>query len=388
MVGPADGADVLDDLMTLADQSLIQRDETPPAPGSGSGCSRPSARSRSIASGGGRGRRRRSDDAMPRPTSPWPRPPRRTCPGPTSRAGSIGSPWSTRTCAPPSAGRSTRARPTWRSASSRRCGGSGSRTDGWSRPPSSPNGPSAMPGADQPTTTRVAALSAAGGIAYWHGRPEDAHRHYEEQLALARRLDDLAGQADATWNLCFDRYIAEDPASSAGAAAGRAADVRAARRRARRGAHRLVGDGGRVVRVTVHGPSARAHGARRAVRPPRRSPGTARRTRAPSPGPTSTTATCRPRAAGSSGRSSARPRSGTWRGRRSPCPLRRCSRTWPTARRMARPCSAPTRISASCTGSRPPWRYRTCWASATRTRRRGPRSARHATRRRSSVDGR
>lgn len=71
-----------------------------------------------------------------------------------------------------------------------------------------------MPGADQPTTTRVAALSAAGGIAYWHGRPADAHRHYEEQQALARQLGDVAGEADATWNLCFDRYIGADPEES------------------------------------------------------------------------------------------------------------------------------------------------------------------------------
>lgn len=69
----------------------------------------------------------------------------------------------------------------------------------------------AMTAAVPPTRARIAALSAAGGIAYWHGRPADAHRHYEEQLSLARHLGDLAGEADATWNLCFDRYITDDP---------------------------------------------------------------------------------------------------------------------------------------------------------------------------------
>ena len=70
-----------------------------------------------------------------------------------------------------------------------------------------------MPGAGRPTLARVGALSAAGGIAYWHGRPDDARRHYEEELALARQLGDIPGEADATWNLCFDRSLVDDPAA-------------------------------------------------------------------------------------------------------------------------------------------------------------------------------
>ena len=68
----------------------------------------------------------------------------------------------------------------------------------------------AMPGADAPTPARLAALSAAGGIAYWQGRREDSFRHYREELELARQLGDIAAEADAIWNLSFERFIADD----------------------------------------------------------------------------------------------------------------------------------------------------------------------------------
>jgi hypothetical protein len=67
-----------------------------------------------------------------------------------------------------------------------------------------------MPGSDAPTATRMAAVTAAGGIAYWHGRAEAATRYYGEQLRLARELGDVAAEADAAWNLSFEEYIAED----------------------------------------------------------------------------------------------------------------------------------------------------------------------------------
>jgi predicted ATPase len=67
-----------------------------------------------------------------------------------------------------------------------------------------------MPGADAPTVARLAALSAAGGIAYWQGRREDSFRHYREELDLARQLGDVAAEADAIWNLSFERFIADD----------------------------------------------------------------------------------------------------------------------------------------------------------------------------------
>ena len=67
-----------------------------------------------------------------------------------------------------------------------------------------------LPGADAPTAARMAAVTAAGGIAYWHGRPEDAIRHYGDQLRLAQQLGDVRAEADAAWNLSFEKYIAED----------------------------------------------------------------------------------------------------------------------------------------------------------------------------------
>ena len=67
-----------------------------------------------------------------------------------------------------------------------------------------------MPGSDAPTRARMAAVAAAGGIAYWHGRPVEATRHYGEQLRLARELGDVAAEADAAWNLSFEKYIADD----------------------------------------------------------------------------------------------------------------------------------------------------------------------------------
>ncbi len=71
-----------------------------------------------------------------------------------------------------------------------------------------------MPGADAPTPARLAALSAAGGIAYWQGRREDSFRHYREELELARHLGDVAAEADATWNLSFEPFVADDGAAA------------------------------------------------------------------------------------------------------------------------------------------------------------------------------
>jgi predicted ATPase/class 3 adenylate cyclase len=67
-----------------------------------------------------------------------------------------------------------------------------------------------MPEGDRPTAARLAAVTAAGGIAYWHGRRDDSTRHYKEELRLARILGDAAAEADATWNLAFEPYVAGD----------------------------------------------------------------------------------------------------------------------------------------------------------------------------------
>lgn len=68
----------------------------------------------------------------------------------------------------------------------------------------------AMPGADAPTAARLAALAAAGGIAYWHSETRVAQGHYEAQLALAEQLGDAVAAADATFSLIFTRYIGGD----------------------------------------------------------------------------------------------------------------------------------------------------------------------------------
>ena len=72
----------------------------------------------------------------------------------------------------------------------------------------------AMPAADQPTAARLAAVTAAGGIAYWHGRRDDSTRHYKEELRLAQMLGDVAAEADATWNLAFEPFVAGDVATA------------------------------------------------------------------------------------------------------------------------------------------------------------------------------
>lgn len=68
----------------------------------------------------------------------------------------------------------------------------------------------AMDGADAPTAARLGAVTGAGGIAYWQGRPDDAIAWYDEQLVLARRLGDRAAEADALYNGLFRHFISRD----------------------------------------------------------------------------------------------------------------------------------------------------------------------------------
>ena len=67
-----------------------------------------------------------------------------------------------------------------------------------------------MPGGDAPTRERMTAASAAGGIAYWGGRAQDSATYYREELRIAQQLGDIAGEAEATWNLGFDRFLDDD----------------------------------------------------------------------------------------------------------------------------------------------------------------------------------
>jgi tetratricopeptide (TPR) repeat protein len=68
----------------------------------------------------------------------------------------------------------------------------------------------AMPGADRPTSERLAAVTAAGGIVYWMGDMAKARDFYTEQLRLSVDLGDRAAQADARFNLAFATFMRPD----------------------------------------------------------------------------------------------------------------------------------------------------------------------------------
>ena len=65
----------------------------------------------------------------------------------------------------------------------------------------------AMPGADRSTAVRVRALSAAGGIAYWRSDQEASQRLYQEQLDVATHIEDAPGIADAYINLASSTFV-------------------------------------------------------------------------------------------------------------------------------------------------------------------------------------
>jgi predicted ATPase/class 3 adenylate cyclase len=79
----------------------------------------------------------------------------------------------------------------------------------------------ALPGADEPTPARLSALAAAGGIAYWRGH-EGTSALYEAQRELAERLADPAALADANYNLASMNYVLGDM----GSAVARATEAR------------------------------------------------------------------------------------------------------------------------------------------------------------------
>ena len=76
---------------------------------------------------------------------------------------------------------------------------------------------------DEPSTDRLWALGAAGGIAYWQADTAVAAARYEEQLVVARQIGDRAGEADAHFNLASTNFIVgERGASRASLMAARA----------------------------------------------------------------------------------------------------------------------------------------------------------------------
>jgi tetratricopeptide (TPR) repeat protein len=58
---------------------------------------------------------------------------------------------------------------------------------------------------DEPTTARLRALEAAGGLAYWAGDLVPAGQHYQAAVEVARGLGDEAELANAFYNLFFAR---------------------------------------------------------------------------------------------------------------------------------------------------------------------------------------
>jgi predicted ATPase len=64
-----------------------------------------------------------------------------------------------------------------------------------------------LPGADEPTIVRAAALAAAGGLRYWSADVPGADGLYRAQVELARELGDPRQLADALFNLGHTRFI-------------------------------------------------------------------------------------------------------------------------------------------------------------------------------------
>jgi predicted ATPase len=64
----------------------------------------------------------------------------------------------------------------------------------------------ALPDADRPSATRIWALSAAGGLAWWAADIKTAEGYYVAQLDLARAFADKSAIADAMFNLAWPRF--------------------------------------------------------------------------------------------------------------------------------------------------------------------------------------
>ncbi len=57
---------------------------------------------------------------------------------------------------------------------------------------------------------RALALEAAGGVAYWQGNMEEAARRYRESLERTRELGDREGEANALYNLAYPLLFGDD----------------------------------------------------------------------------------------------------------------------------------------------------------------------------------
>jgi predicted ATPase/class 3 adenylate cyclase len=72
----------------------------------------------------------------------------------------------------------------------------------------------AMPSAPRSGSVRAWAVSAAGSLAYWQGDHDAARRHYEDQVALATAAADEAGVADAWFNLGHVAFVSGEDVQS------------------------------------------------------------------------------------------------------------------------------------------------------------------------------
>ena len=206
-----DVGDVLDELVELVDQSLVQRD-APDASGYGVRF-RLLETIRAFALD-----RLRAEGREGRASTPCARLPRlaeegaRHLPGPDQPRWLDRLTIDYRICAPHSAGRWTPETSSLRCDPSPASGVSGNWMAGWTKDGAGRVGLAAARRGD-PTRARMAAVTAAGGIAYRHGRPDAATTYYMEQLRLCTGLRDVAAEADAAWNLSFEKYIDDDPAA-------------------------------------------------------------------------------------------------------------------------------------------------------------------------------
>ena len=75
----------------------------------------------------------------------------------------------------------------------------------------------AMPGAEAPSTWRMRAIEAAGGLAWWGQGVVAADAFYQSQLEVARAVGDEQGIADALFNLLHTQFsLAPEPAAVLG----------------------------------------------------------------------------------------------------------------------------------------------------------------------------
>src|SRR5438477_202162 len=73
----------------------------------------------------------------------------------------------------------------------------------------------AMPGSGEFPQERLAALEAAGGLAYWQADMRVAQRFYDECLELTRKMGDDRALANALYNAAFPRVVSREAIAEA-----------------------------------------------------------------------------------------------------------------------------------------------------------------------------